>query len=43
MDGYARSKIICTIGPASKRPDILREMATEIGRASGRERVFTVV
>ena len=27
MDGYARSKIICTIGPASKRPDILREMA----------------
>ena len=29
MDGYARSKIICTIGPASKRPDILREMAEE--------------
>ena len=27
MDGYARSKIVCTIGPASKRPDILREMA----------------
>ncbi|MDP2900500.1 MAG: pyruvate kinase [Candidatus Bathyarchaeota archaeon] len=27
MDGYARSKIICTIGPASRRPDILREMA----------------
>jgi len=26
MDGYARSKIICTIGPASRRPDILREM-----------------
>ena len=29
MDGYARSKIVCTIGPASKRPDILREMAEE--------------
>lgn len=28
MDGYARSKIVCTIGPASKRPDILREMAS---------------
>jgi len=27
MDGYARSKIVCTIGPASKRPDILKEMA----------------
>jgi len=27
MDGYARSKIVCTIGPTSKRPDILREMA----------------
>src|SRR4030066_875982 len=28
MDGYVRSKIICTIGPAGKRPDILREMAS---------------
>src|SRR4030042_2485194 len=28
MDGYARSKIVCTIGPASRRPDILREMAS---------------
>jgi len=27
MVGYARSKIVCTIGPASKRPDILKEMA----------------
>src|SRR5512137_238079 len=27
MDSYVRSKIICTIGPASKRPDILKEMA----------------
>ncbi len=27
MDGAARSKIVCTIGPASRRPDILREMA----------------
>ena len=27
MDGYGRSKIVCTIGPASKRPDILKEMA----------------
>ena len=27
MDGYARSKIVCTIGPASRRPDILKEMA----------------
>lgn len=26
MYGYARSKIICTIGPASRRPDTLREM-----------------
>ncbi len=27
MDGYVRSKIVCTIGPASRRPDILKEMA----------------
>ena len=27
MVGYGRSKIVCTIGPASKRPDILKEMA----------------
>ncbi len=28
MNGYARSKIVCTIGPASRRPDIMKEMAT---------------
>ena len=28
MDGAARSKIVCTIGPASRRPDVLRDMAT---------------
>ena len=27
MDSYVRSKIVCTIGPASRRPDILKEMA----------------
>lgn len=27
MEGFARSKIVCTIGPASSRPDILKEMA----------------
>jgi pyruvate kinase len=27
IDGYARSKIVCTIGPTSRRPDILKEMA----------------